>query len=136
MHSSRVFAKTGSFALVFKFSCDQQKMAIPYETAIETIQAVFNNNIEKDVVSAVLEANNGHMERTIECLLNMFGELSPEEATVIVSLLYVLCFKNFHIGHQYWKTKTDYGRCNVRKDVTWSTVYARIKKCTRIQSNF
>jgi len=57
----------------------QPQGAIPYEAAVDTIQTMFNNSVEREVVCAVLEANNGHMERTIECLLNISGELPIEE---------------------------------------------------------
>ena len=60
-------------------------MAVPYETAISTIQSVLNNSMEREIICAVLEANNGHMERTIEQLLSMSGEIPPEEATIVVT---------------------------------------------------
>jgi len=57
-------------------------MALPYEAAVSTILSIFNNTIERDVICTVLEANNGHMEKTIECLLAMSGEIPVSETTV------------------------------------------------------
>lgn len=53
-------------------------MAIPYEAAVATIQSMFEN-VDKDVICTVLEANSGHMEKTVECLLAMSGEIPAEE---------------------------------------------------------
>ncbi len=60
-------------------------MAVPFDTAVSTIHSMFNGNVDREVVTTVLEANNGHMERTIECLLRMSGELAPEETSPSVS---------------------------------------------------
>eukprot|EP01116_Phalansterium_solitarium_P018216 TRINITY_DN4749_c0_g1_i1.p1 TRINITY_DN4749_c0_g1~~TRINITY_DN4749_c0_g1_i1.p1 ORF type:complete len:239 (-),score=52.50 TRINITY_DN4749_c0_g1_i1:396-1112(-) len=54
-------------------------MTVPYEAAVETIQSVFDGKIDREVVCAVLDANNGHMERTIECLFGMVNEDSSSE---------------------------------------------------------
>lgn len=54
-------------------------MSVPYEVAISTIHGMFNGSIDKEVIGAVLEANQGHMEKTVECLLSMSGELPPSE---------------------------------------------------------
>jgi len=48
-------------------------MAIPYETAIATLQGMFME-LDREVICAVLESYNGHMERTVECLLSMTSE--------------------------------------------------------------
>jgi hypothetical protein len=62
-------------------------MAVPYETAVATIEGMFSGSVDREVICAVLEANNGHMEKTIECLLAMNGELPPEEqVTAVVSV--------------------------------------------------
>jgi len=58
-------------------------MTIPYERAVTTIYECFQGKVEREVVCTVLEANNGHMERTIECILNLLDELpSTETATI------------------------------------------------------
>lgn len=72
-------------------------MSVPYDTAVSTIQSMFDGNVEREVVCAVLEANNGHMERTVECLLKMSGELPAEEQTSSVSVQ-----KKFFFFFYYW----------------------------------
>jgi len=57
-------------------------MAIPYEAAVTNIVSMFNGTIERDVVCTILEANNGHMEKTVECLLAMSGEIPVSETNV------------------------------------------------------
>jgi len=57
-------------------------MVVPYEVAVSTIQSMFFD-IDRDVICSVLEANSGHMEKTVECLLSMSGVLPNEEAQVL-----------------------------------------------------
>jgi len=54
-------------------------MSVPYEAAITTIHGMFNGTVDRDVVCTILEANNGHMEKTVECLLTMSGEIPVDE---------------------------------------------------------
>jgi len=59
-------------------------MSVPYDQAIETIASVVGNSFDKEVISMVLESNQGHMERTIEQLLQMNGtvEVSNKDSNV------------------------------------------------------
>lgn len=57
-------------------------MSVPYEAAVSTMVSMFNGTIERDVICTILEANNGHMEKTVECLLAMSGEIPVEETSV------------------------------------------------------
>jgi hypothetical protein len=50
-----------------------EEMSIPYEEAVNTLQSMFGG-MDRDVICAVLHANRGHMERTIDQLLAMSGD--------------------------------------------------------------
>ena len=54
-------------------------MSIPYEKAVQTIASVVGEKVDYEVIKMVLEANQGHMERTIEQLLQMMGEIPANE---------------------------------------------------------
>eukprot|EP00898_Chlorokybus_atmophyticus_P005960 jgi/Chlat1/6365/Chrsp44S05830 len=47
-------------------------MALAYEEALTTLQGMFSD-VSPDVIAAVLEAHQGHMEATVETLLSMTG---------------------------------------------------------------
>jgi hypothetical protein len=80
-------------------------MAVPYETAISTIQSVLNNSVEREIICAVLEANDGHMERTIEYLLSMSGEIPHEETSVLVPIVIISRLTNV-LGTKYYCPKS------------------------------
>jgi len=55
-------------------------MAVSYQEAIETLKSMFGDTEEAVIVSR-LEANNGHMEHTVNDLLAMAnGEVTPNQA--------------------------------------------------------
>jgi len=45
-------------------------MAVPFETAVSNLQSIFPD-LDREVICAVLEANNGRLERTVDFLLGM-----------------------------------------------------------------
>lgn len=48
-------------------------MSVTYESAMSTLTTMFGS-IDPEVIGMILQANNGHMERTVEHLLAMDGE--------------------------------------------------------------
>jgi len=55
-------------------------MTVPYEVAVSQLQTMFPS-VDREVVCAILESHRGHMEKTVEVLLNMSGEIPIEEDT-------------------------------------------------------
>ncbi len=53
-------------------------MTVPYRAAIAALESMFNGAIDREVICAILEENRGHMEKTVECLLSIAGQISPE----------------------------------------------------------
>jgi len=50
-------------------------MAVTFDDALVTLQSMFTE-MDKEVLTTILEANNGHMENTVICLLKMSGDNS------------------------------------------------------------
>jgi len=58
-------------------------MTVPYETALSVLESMFQGNVEKEVVAAILEANNGKMEQTVEFLLGMMNAETQENGEIL-----------------------------------------------------
>jgi hypothetical protein len=54
-------------------------MAVPYDKAIQTISNILGGQVDNDVIAMVLESNQGHMERTVEQLLQMTGQTGEQD---------------------------------------------------------
>lgn len=53
---------------------------ITYDQAVATIQAMFGSEIERDTIITLLQANRGHVEKTIDDILAMSAAGSPTVA--------------------------------------------------------
>ncbi|KAN0037819.1 hypothetical protein ACTFIV_003174 [Dictyostelium citrinum] len=55
-------------------------MSVPFEQAIEELSTIFGG-FDKEIIETVLRQNKGHMEKTIDALLEMNGEQPINENT-------------------------------------------------------
>ncbi|EFA78945.1 hypothetical protein PPL_08413 [Heterostelium album PN500] len=58
----------------------RERMSVPYEEALNSLQAMFSS-FDRELIGAVLQQNKGHMEKTIDALLEMSGEVPINENT-------------------------------------------------------
>ncbi|EGG23570.1 hypothetical protein DFA_05703 [Cavenderia fasciculata] len=55
-------------------------MSVPYEEALNSLQSMFSS-FDRELIGAVLQQNKGHMEKTIDALLEMSGETPINQNT-------------------------------------------------------
>eukprot|EP01133_Synstelium_polycarpum_P012235 gene12235-14329_t len=55
-------------------------MSVPYEEALNSLHSMFSS-FDRELIGAVLQENKGHMEKTIDSLLEMSGEVPINQNT-------------------------------------------------------